>query len=172
MTDKRCLQNAHRRTYFAVGDDKQRVRWARGKMLFCLAQAEEEVLWQGMGPSNYRSLYGLATGMMGPTLYIQRMIMLINFEFRKVSHSVDLSCIQNILQENDITLDVLAEFMNIHGSAYVRGSGTCTKHQRSSKKVEVQTKEDNRNVRGSVKNTFECVCVCKYHDTYLVRADA
>ena len=33
-------------------------------------------------------------------------------------------------------------------------------YQRSSKKVIVQTKEDNRNVRGSVKNTFVCVCVC------------
>ena len=28
------------------------------------------------------------------------------------------------------------------------------------KKVEVQTKEDNRNVRDSVKNTFVCTCTC------------
>ena len=40
--------------------------------------------------------------------------------------------------------------MIVHGSAYVRDSGTCTKHIRG---LPVQTKEDNRNVRDSVKNT-------------------
>ena len=53
------------------------------------------------------------------------------------------------------------EFMNVHGSTYVHDSGTCTKHIRGlPKKVKVQTKEENRNVRGSVKNTFACTRTC------------